>query len=456
MVDLNQSVLAIHGGPAAVSATPRTVSPLDLDDLKAELGRLIDRGIFSDVAPDGPNATFEKAFADFLHAPYCLSFSNGTTALLCAYIACGIGPGDEVLHPCYSWISAIAPAVRLGARPVLCDVDRNTLLADPASIERRITPRTKAISVVHMHGNVCDMARIAEIARRHKLVLVEDCSHCHGALWDGQACGLLGDIGCFSLQGSPIGGKAVTGGEGGVAITRSRELYERMLLHGHINRRPLGDGFTSVHWNRLTPLNTGMKYRMHPWAAACASLALKRVHEINEKKREIRGMVKRALSGREAIRLVETTPGSTPAGFYGGLNLIYRPEAAHGVPVPDLLDALRAEGGTVGQAPCPLLHTLPFFADDDTMRDLLPGRERMPDASFPSTEATHANVLNILHPMNLEPNDPYIAQLLRGFDKVFDHIAAHRGLSGQATKPPERASLNRRAPSERPEHLRAW
>ncbi len=443
MSHLNKSALALHGGPAAVTQHAKLVSPLSLDALKAALGRLIDGSIFSNVSPDGPIAQFEQAFAAFVGAPHCLSFSNGTSALLCAYLAAGVGPGDEVVHPCYSWISAIAPAVQVGARPVFCNVDPHSMLCDPASLERNITDRTKAISVVHMHGNVCDMDMICAIARRHKLVLIEDCSHCHGAQWRGESCGLLGDIGCFSLQGAPIGGKAVTGGEGGIAVTRSRDLYERMLLVGHINRWPSGGRFGRDHWDRLAPLNVGMKYRMHPWAAACASLMLERVSETNEKKRVIRSRVKKALDGCDALCLVESTEGSVPAGFYGGLNLIYRPNLAHDVPAGDVLSALVAEGGMVGRAPCPLLHTQPFFTSDDRLRDLLPGRERMADASFPRAEATHANILNILHPMNLEPDDPYIAQLLDSVGKVFGHIARHRSLS------PQPAPDRRRPPTRR-------
>jgi perosamine synthetase len=421
------STLALHGGAAAVTRGPHLVSPIDPAQLKAALGRLIDDGVFSDVSASGPIADFERSFAAFVGAPYCLSFSSGTAALLNAYLAVGVGPGDEVVHPCYSWISALAPAVQLGARPVFCDVERDTLLADPASIERQLTPRTKAICVVHMHGNVCRMDEISAIARRNAVALIEDCSHCHGAQWGEQSCGLLGDIGCFSLQGAPTGGKAVAAGEGGIAVTRSRELHDRMLLHGHINRRPPGESFARPHWNALLPLNTGMKHRMHPWAAACASLMLERVAEVNAAKRDIRSRIERMLAGCEAVRLVETAAGSTPAGFYGGLNLVYRPEAACSVPVEDLLDALRAEGGTIGRAPCPLLHRLPFFAAGDEFSDLLPGRPAAP-LRFPDTERVHAHVLNILHPMNLEPDDPYLGQLGDSFVKVFDHIAHHRGL----------------------------
>lgn len=424
-----QTVLALHGGPAAVTSRAAPVAGLDPAALKAAIGSLIDRGIYSDISSDGPIATFEQEFAAFVGAPYGLSFCNGTSALLCAYLAAGIGPGDEVVHPTYSWISAIAPAAQLGARPVFCDVDPATMLCDPASLERCITDRTKAISVVHMHGNVCDMDAICAVARRHRLILIEDCSHCHGGRWRGQACGMLGDIGCFSLQGAPVSGKSVAAGEGGIAVTRSRALYERMLLHGHINRRPEDGRFRTGNWDRLAPLNTGMKYRMHPWAAACATLMLQRVEETNERKRAVRARVQRALDGCRAIELVQTTPGSIPAGFYGGFNLLYRPERAHGVGLADVIEALQAEGATVGRAPCPLLHTLPFFVHGDGLRDLLPNRPAMPETTLPRAEATHALVLNILQITNLELDDPYLTQLLESFDKVFGHIERYRGLS---------------------------
>ena len=141
--------------------------------------------------------------------------NSGTAALHSAYFACGVRPGDEVIVPSYTFFASAAPMLPLGGRPIFCEIDPATLTADPADIERRITDKTRAICVVHVWGNPARMDAICEIAKRHNLRLIEDCSHAHGATYLGRPVGSWGDIGCFSLQGQ----KPVSGGEAGIAVT---------------------------------------------------------------------------------------------------------------------------------------------------------------------------------------------------------------------------------------------
>ena len=162
----------------------------------------------STLRSGGAVERFERSFARSVGAPYALLMNSGTAAIHSAYFAIGIGPGDEVIVPSYTFFATVAPMLPLGGVPVFCEIDAATLTSDPDDVERRITPRTRAICVVHLSGNPARMDRFAAIAGSHDLALIEDCSHAHGAGYRGRPVGMWGDIGCFSLQGS----KPVSGG----------------------------------------------------------------------------------------------------------------------------------------------------------------------------------------------------------------------------------------------------
>jgi dTDP-4-amino-4,6-dideoxygalactose transaminase len=312
---------------------------------------------------------------------------------------------------------------------VFCGVSPQSLLIDPGNIEPLITPRTRAISVVHMHGNVCEMDAVLDVARAHGLRVIEDCSHCHGALHRGRRCGSLGDIGCFSMQGGPVGGKPVACGEGGIAVCDGRDHYELMTSFAQINRVPRG-GFLNPELAMLAPYNGGMKFRAHPWAMACASLMLRDLDRVNADKCELRERVQEGIEPLEALAMARTAAGSTPGGFYGGINLLYHPDRAGGVPAAAILDALKAEGVICGPAPYPLLHRLPLFRDDAPgVGRLYPSRADSPapppPAALESSEDAHGRVINVLFPMQIPPDDPYVPQMLDALAKVFDHVSRH-------------------------------
>lgn len=198
----HQEKLALLGGPKACAAEPRETFPVPAQEVKDAVGRLIDAGVYSTTAEE-PYKALEREWAAYCGAKYCLAQNNGTSTLWAALWACGVGPGDEVISSPYTWICSYAPAWQLGARIVFAEMDPETLLLDPRDLERRITPRTKAILVVHLYGYVADMDAITAIAKKRGLRVVEDCSHAHGAAYQGRKVGTIGDVGCFSMQGSP-------------------------------------------------------------------------------------------------------------------------------------------------------------------------------------------------------------------------------------------------------------
>jgi dTDP-4-amino-4,6-dideoxygalactose transaminase len=171
------------------------------------------------------NARFEQAFATFCGCPHAVTVNSGTSALHLALLACGVGPGDEVITVPASFVATVAAIQYAGATARLVDVDPDTWTMDPGQIEAAITPRTRAILPVHLHGRLADMPAIVEIARAHGLLVIEDAAQAHGAELAGQCAGAFGDIGCFSFYpGKNLGAC----GEGGAVTTRRADLAARV------------------------------------------------------------------------------------------------------------------------------------------------------------------------------------------------------------------------------------
>jgi len=217
---------------------------------------------------------FEHAFARYVETAHAIACNNGTTAIHLALAALGIKRGDEVIVPTLTYI-ATANAVRYcGATPVFADSDAATMNISPASIEAKITPRTKAIVVVHLYGHPADMDPIHEIARRHNLFVVEDAAESHGALYKGHKTGSLADCATFSFYGNKI----ITTGEGGMVTTNNDALAVRLrLLRGQ------GMDPTRRYWFP----EVGYNYRMTNIAAAIGLAQLEQVDTFLEKRFEL-------------------------------------------------------------------------------------------------------------------------------------------------------------------------
>lgn len=177
---------------------------------------------------------FSEAFSAYHDSKYGIFMSNGTTTLECALAAIGVGPGDEVIVPSWTWMATGMAPVYLGAVPVFVDGERDTFCMDPAAFEAAITPRTKAVIPVHLFGSMADIDKICAIAKKHGIAVIEDCAHAHGGKWNGKGVGSFGTVGSFSFQQSKI----MTAGEGGLCTTDSEELYERICRLKHIGYMP--------------------------------------------------------------------------------------------------------------------------------------------------------------------------------------------------------------------------
>lgn len=232
---------------------------------------------------------FEEKFSSYCGARVGVACSSGTTALHLALVALGIGRGDEVIIPDFTLIVSANVVILAGARPVLVDVDRETWCIDPAKVEERITPRTRAIMVVHMYGHPCDMRRIMEIARRHRLYVIEDCAQAHGAEVEGRKVGTFGDAGCFSFYGNKI----LTTGEGGMLVCNDKEIGARARL--------LRDqGFEEP---RFVHHVMGFNYRMTNVQAAIGLAQTEKVEEKVARKLEIGRLYTTLLQGQPDLTL---------------------------------------------------------------------------------------------------------------------------------------------------------
>lgn len=200
-----------------------------------DTGHLFRFGGESDPKYKHKVVSFEDELKMHLGSEYCLAVTGGSTGLLTSLAALGIGPGDDVIVPGYTFVASISAIIWARAVPILAEIDES-LTIDPDDIEKKITDRTKAIMPVHMLGNPCDMDRITAIARKHNLYVVEDCAQALGASFKGKKVGTIGDIGAYSLNHM----KVISAGDGGAISTNDYDLYHRAFgVHdqGHLPSR---------------------------------------------------------------------------------------------------------------------------------------------------------------------------------------------------------------------------
>lgn len=226
---------------------------MDEDEAEAAIRIIRSKSLYRyyGVHPQHEVSSFEEEFARFLGARHVLAVTSGTSALHVALSALKIGPGDEVIVPAYMWVSVVAAVVNLGAIPVLAEID-DTFGLDPRDVERRITPRTAGIVAVHMNGCAVNIHRLAEVARRNGIFLLEDCAQCVGATVGGQRVGTFGDMAIFSFQLN----KNMTVGEAGAVVTNDERLYRKAVaVHDAGYSRGLDedlqmDDIASYSWGR--------------------------------------------------------------------------------------------------------------------------------------------------------------------------------------------------------------
>ncbi len=281
---------------------------------------------------DGDYTTrFEEAWANTLGAKHCVAVANGTSALITSLAALGIGPGDEVIVPPYTFVATINAVLMHHALPVFVDTDPETFQIDARKIEAAITERTACIMPVHLGGSAADMDTILAVAKKHKLPVVEDACQAHLAEWRTKKVSTLGDLGCFSFQSS----KNLNSGEGGAILTNSDELYEQCKSFQNNGRMAANAGFAYVR--------NGANLRITEFQGA---LLLQQLSRLEDQARH------REQNAAYLSKLLQEVPGIAPAKMYEGCTrnsyhiYMFRYDSDHfeRLPRSRFLEALQAEG----------------------------------------------------------------------------------------------------------------
>ena len=306
---------ALLGGQPAVDKSLHVrwpiVGPAEKASLMQALERVLDRGVLSGhLAPE--IRSLEREFAEYLGVKYAIATNSGTAALHIALAAAGVGPGDEVITPAFSFVATALAVLHQNAIPVFVDIEPKTFGMDPALIEAAITPRTRALLPVHMHGLACDLVPMLAIARKHGLKLIEDAAQAHGSTLDGRKVGTFGALAAFSLQSS----KNLAGGEGGICVTDDEQLWLRAN-----SARMFGEDIqpadeSSYRLDRALDgtraydsKGMGWMYRTNELSAAVARTQLRRLDDSNQN-----GVANAAVLGRRLGDLAGVTPPTVPAG----------------------------------------------------------------------------------------------------------------------------------------------
>jgi len=291
---------------------------------------------------------FERAFADYQGARVGVTTCNGTAALEAALVCSGVGAGDEVIIPAYTFQATADAVLRANAVPVFCDVELDTFNLDPEAAAELVTDRTKTIVPVHWAGLPCDMDAINALAERHGLAVIEDACHSWGSQWRGKGTGALGKAGAFSFQLS----KNITAGEGGIVLTDDEELGE--LIRSFTN---CGRGVENPWYRHY---RNGTNYRMTEFQAALLLVQLGRLDAQNAQRAENAAYLNEALSQVPGFHTVPEDGRVTRRAYHAYL-LRFVADEFDGVPRDRFLQALNAEGIPAwGSYRAPLYHQVPF------------------------------------------------------------------------------------------------
>src|SRR5512138_2008822 len=303
------SELAILGGPKT-RTEPYPAWPVwDEGDVEA-VAQVVRSGRWGGFPYPGPQtAELARRFAELQGGGYAVPMINGTVTMEVALRVAGIGWGDEVIVPAYTFQATASAPMAAGAIPVIVDVDPNTYCIDSAAAARAITPRTKAIMPVHLGHQMADMDAVMELAEKHGLIVVEDCAHAHGAKWRGRGAGTIGDFGSFSMQSS----KTLTAGEGGILLCKTAEhaaLAASVIDCGRPHAP--GGGEESADGLALQ----GGNFRLSEMQAALALVGIERFPAQAKEREEMAAYMDEALSEVPGVRVLRRDERHTTRSFY--------------------------------------------------------------------------------------------------------------------------------------------
>jgi dTDP-4-amino-4,6-dideoxygalactose transaminase len=326
--------LALEGGTPAIRTPLPPMYPGGMrigdEEEAAVLDVLRTKRLFRYYGPnsgDSKVAELEKEFAARMGASYGLAVTSGTAALICGLVGLGIGPGDEVILPAYTWIASASAVVAIGAVPILAEVD-DSLTLDPIDVETKISPYTKAILPVHMRGLPCKMDQLMAVARKHDFKVLEDSAQADGASFQGKRVGSIGDAGAFSLQFNKI----LTSGEGGILITSDSTVFERAMMFHDV----IGGQRNNISEDRILP---GINYRMPELLGAVALVQLRKHDAILADMRMRKRMILESISGLAKRKGIVFPTPNDPEGDASVAAIFLMPDAQAAQKTAQALDA---------------------------------------------------------------------------------------------------------------------
>jgi perosamine synthetase len=333
------------------------------DEDIAMVNEVIRRGMFWAI---GPNIEkFEGMLADYIGRKYAVVFNSGTSALHAAMIAYGIGRGDDVIVPSFTFIATANAALFVGARPVFADIEEETYGLDPRDVTRKITPETKAVIPIHYGGCPCKIDEISRIAREHGLLLIEDAAESFGASIGGRKAGTFGECAILSFCSNKI----ITTGEGGAAVTDSAEVYEKLKLIRSHGRADTANYFDSTEY--MDYVDLGYNFRMSDITAALGIAQLKKVEKIIEMRR---GNA-RLMSARLA-RVTEIELPRQPDNYFH-LYQMYTIKVKEGEKKRDALSAYLAQKGILTKVFFSPVHLTQYYREKLGYKCKLPVTEKL-------------------------------------------------------------------------------
>ncbi|HEX8310549.1 MAG TPA: DegT/DnrJ/EryC1/StrS family aminotransferase [Chthoniobacteraceae bacterium] len=379
--------------------------PVFEDDAEAAVLQILRDG---NVSTHPVIRELEQDYATFTGRKYALAHNNGTSALLAAFHALNLEPGDEILVPSATFWASVLPMVWCGLVPVFCESERETLGIDPADMRRKITSQTRAVVIVHLWGLPCKVEEIREVCEEFDLRIIEDASHAHGASHQGRRCGALGDISVFSLQGD----KLAPAGEGGVFLTDDAEYWERATCLGDITR--IIELPSAAR--RFAATSMGIKTRIAPMSAALGRVSLRRLPEWNR----IRNENHRRLSEElEKLRFDCFLPPPGVERVY--FEFLIRHRDPH-FDTARFIETLQGYGCRVSAPRYPLVHEQPFFREGQVgMIGRFPPEIRLPDypaVRLPETERENSQLIKL--PSFCQPDTGLLEQYRAAFARAVE------------------------------------
>lgn len=412
------NVLSLMGGIPTI-ASPIAIDRNKFDELdKLSLHNYLQHeNTLSYYGDEGLQRRYEKELANYFEKEYCVLVNSGTNALLAAYFAIGLAPGDEVIVPTHAFFAISSPLLFLGINVIICDCEVDTGLLDIEDLKKKITLNTKAVVVNHLCGDCADMNTIARILEGTEIVLIEDVSLAFGATYFSTKLGSFGHIACFSLGST----KMLSGGQGGAIVTNNREYYERIILLGCFGKRAK-QNVLNPFYRQFANTSYGLNIRMHSLAIAVSYGRFLRLDQLIEQRQKCYHMLSDTFSCYPFV----TAPREQVNRFRGswhGYYLLYD-ESHTGIPIDLVTSALRSEGLQVSTGCHYML--LNQTRIHQTVKDGYRGQGRNPNPKtiYSQDDCPKAALFNnktISFPLFLNEYD-LVNQYCVGCKKVFDNL----------------------------------